>query len=334
MSDVAAQHSQYRRDDGRLGVVLPLVALVIVALLTTPSRALAQMTTLEGLSVLDALTALEEEGLQLIYSSDLVQPWMTVRESRESEDPSQALLDLLTPFGLATRQGPNESLLIVRAETVVEAPVQTGSLFGIVNEKNRQRPIVGATVTVAETGRNTTTDSEGRFLFTDLDLGNYRVLITHPVFEQATVDEIEVEARQTTMTTFELGVAPRGALEEIVVAASQYQLIRSVGTTHSLLTSEDIEYLPDFGDDALRAVSRLPGTTTNGVSARSNVRGGEVGETLVRFDSLRLYEPFHLKEFQSIFSTVDPRVVNSMEVYTGGFPAAYGDRMSSVIDVV
>ena len=122
MSDVAPHHSQCREDGGRLVIFLPLLALAIVALLAAPTRALAQITELEGLSVLDALTVLEEEGLQLIYSSDLVQSWMSVRESRESEDPSQALLDLLTPFGLTTRQGPNESLLIVRAETVVDAP--------------------------------------------------------------------------------------------------------------------------------------------------------------------------------------------------------------------
>jgi len=157
--------------------------------------------------------------------------------------------------------------------------------------------------------------------------------VGHPVFAVETLDGIEVAPRQTAMTEIELSVALPATLEEITVAASQYQLSRSASATHTLLTSEDIDYLPDFGDDALRAVNRLPGTTTNGVSARTNVRGGEVGETLVRFDSLRLYEPFHLKEFQSIFSTLDPRVVNSMDVYTGGFPAAFGDRMSSVIDV-
>ena len=166
MSDVAPHHAHNRGDSGHLIAIAGLAVLAIIALLAAPSRTIAQGTELEGLSVLDALTVLEAEGLQLIYSSDLVQPWMSVRESRESEDPAQALLDLLAPFGLTTRQGPRDSLLIVRAETVVETPLQTGSLFGIVNEQNRQRPIVGATVTVTEVGRSTTTDSEGRFLFT------------------------------------------------------------------------------------------------------------------------------------------------------------------------
>ncbi len=308
-------------------------SLVLVTLLGGGSRVLAQPAELEGLTVEQALAELEAEGLALFYSSDLIRPWMRVSEPRTAADPERALMELLTPFGLTTRPGPGDSLLIVRAEAVVAERRQTGSLFGVVSEQSRQRPVAGAAVTLDALGRSTTTDSDGRFLFTDLEDGAYTVSVSHPVFATATLEEIGVSARQTAMTTIELGVKLPATLEEIVVAASQYQLSRSVSATHTVFTSEDIDYLPDFGDDALRAVSRLPGTTTNGISARSNVRGGEVGETLVRFDSLRLYEPFHLKEFQSIFSTVDPRVVNSMDVYTGGFPAAFGDRMSSVIDV-
>jgi len=122
-------------------------------------------------------------------------------------------------------------------------------------------------------------------------------------------------------------------LEEIIVAASRYALGRSLGNSLTSLDRTDIEYSPEMGEDALRPISRLPGFAGNGVSSRNNVRGGEIGETLVRFDGLRLYEPFHLKDFQSIFSSLDPRVVSSIDVYTGAFPAAFGDRMSSVVDV-
>src|SRR5262249_8315585 len=122
-------------------------------------------------------------------------------------------------------------------------------------------------------------------------------------------------------------------LAEVVVSASQYQLTRSLGAVRNSFSGTDLESLPDLGDDALRAVARLPGTTSNGVTARTNVRGGEAGETLVRFDGVRLYNPFHLKDFQSIFSAIDPRIVGSVDVYTGGFRASDGDRMSGVIDI-
>jgi outer membrane receptor protein involved in Fe transport len=97
--------------------------------------------------------------------------------------------------------------------------------------------------------------------------------------------------------------------------------------------TDDLERLPDLGDDPLRAVARLPGAATGGFTAKSNIRGGDVDETLVRFDGFRLYNPFHLKDFQSVFSTIDPALVRAVEVYTGGYPVDLGDRMSGVIDV-
>lgn len=123
------------------------------------------------------------------------------------------------------------------------------------------------------------------------------------------------------------------ALEEVLVTASRYQLDRAVSTSAVMLTQGDIEYAPDIAEDALRSTSRLPGYATNGFSARYNVRGGEAGETLIRFDGLRLYEPYHLQQFQSVFSTIDPRIVTTMRIYTGVFPAMYGDRLSSVVDI-
>jgi outer membrane receptor protein involved in Fe transport len=69
------------------------------------------------------------------------------------------------------------------------------------------------------------------------------------------------------------------------------------------------------------------------LSAKLNVRGGVADEMLVRFDGLRLMNPFHLKDFQSIFSAIDPALVGAVDVYTGGFPVRFGDRMSGVVDI-
>jgi hypothetical protein len=123
------------------------------------------------------------------------------------------------------------------------------------------------------------------------------------------------------------------ALDEIVVNASRYRV--SVGPLYpvSELAAGDIALLPEIADDPLRAVARLPGVAHQDFSSKSNIRGGVADETLVRFDGLRLYDAYHLKDFQSLFSTVDPGLISGMSVYTAGFPVTYGDRMGSVIDV-
>jgi outer membrane receptor protein involved in Fe transport len=79
-------------------------------------------------------------------------------------------------------------------------------------------------------------------------------------------------------------------------------------------------------------VHRLPGAATNGLSGLAYIRGGEQAETLVVFDGLPMYEPFHLRVLSSPASVLDPRTLGSLEVYAGGFTAEFGDRISAVID--
>jgi len=126
--------------------------------------------------------------------------------------------------------------------------------------------------------------------------------------------------------------APSLALEEVVIAASRYSLSASVPDPHTFLTQDEIEGLPRLADDSLKAVHRLPGAASNGLSGLANIRGGEDNETLVVFDGLPLYEPFHLRLLLSPASVLDPRILSGLDVHAGGYTAEYGDRMSAVID--
>ncbi|MGI9328013.1 MAG: TonB-dependent receptor plug domain-containing protein [Pseudomonadales bacterium] len=129
--------------------------------------------------------------------------------------------------------------------------------------------------------------------------------------------------------------ATKPRLEEVLVTSSRYKLKNSIRDQQMLHTLRDNELnaLPEIGDDALRAALHLPGMATVGVSAKPYVRGGSQDETLVLFDSVELFEPYHLRDFQSVFSTLNPALIESIDVYTGGFPARYGDRMSAVVDI-
>lgn len=131
------------------------------------------------------------------------------------------------------------------------------------------------------------------------------------------------------------GDAPAGLasspLEEVVVQTSRYTLAAENVAAQAFLTQEQVKSMPRLADETLRAVQRLPGTATNGLSSLGSVRGGEPNETAIVLDGLRLYEPFHLKNFLSPVSLLDSRVIENIEFYSGGFPAIYGDRMSAII---
>ena len=119
---------------------------------------------------------------------------------------------------------------------------------------------------------------------------------------------------------------------EIVVTASRYSLAADVPEVHAFLSQRELEALPRLAEDALKTVHRLPGAASNGLAGLAHIRGGDTNETLVLFDGLPLYEPFHLRLLQSPSSVLDERIVESLDVYAGGFTAEYGDRMSAIID--
>ena len=54
---------------------------------------------------------------------------------------------------------------------------------------------------------------------------------------------------------------------------------------------------------------------------------------LVRYDGIALLDPFHLKNFQSLISAIDPAGIERIEVFSGGFPVQYGTRSGGVIDI-
>jgi outer membrane receptor protein involved in Fe transport len=233
---------------------LARVLVVAASLPVTPAFA----GGLAGVPLSSAVADLERRGLVVLYSSDLVRPWMKVTSEPASTEPAEILAEILAPHGLAARSGPGGLSLVVR------------------------RPRIAHTASTRRTG------------------------IPH------TVDW--------------------ASLEEVVVTTSRYRL-DSLPAMPIVLESAELGLLPDLGDDPLRATARLPGAAAGDLSAKANLRGGEVDETLVRFDGLRLFNPFHFKDFQNIFSTIDPAIVRGIEVYTGAFPAAYGDRMSGVISI-
>jgi outer membrane cobalamin receptor len=122
-------------------------------------------------------------------------------------------------------------------------------------------------------------------------------------------------------------------LEEIVVHSSLHEFTLNHITASTFLDRDNLASRPAIANDAFRVSARLPGMANNGVSSRSSVRGGLPNETLIMFDGIRLYNPFHLHQFNDLFSVIDTRNIGGINFMTGGFPANYGDRMSGVMEI-
>jgi outer membrane receptor protein involved in Fe transport len=222
--------------------------------------------------------------------------------------------------------------LAVAGVVLAVAAAAAGSTGGTVRGRVVDRdgaPVVSATVAILDSGFEAVTGVDGSFEFVEVPAGEYLIEARGKGFATAPVERITVAEANTTELVFQLEPVP---LREIVVTSS-VSILREEPVATVSLDREQIMELPHFGDDLYRAISVLPGTSGGDISGRFNVRGGLHEEVLVTFDDQELLEPFHLKDFQGVFSVLDPEMIGGVELVPGGFTSEYGDRMTGVLDM-
>jgi hypothetical protein len=106
----------------------------------------------------------------------------------------------------------------------------------------------------------------------------------------------------------------------------------SIANNHAL-TRQEIETVPQLGEDVYRTIGRLPGVATDDYSANFNVRGEPSQSLYVTLDGVPLVEPFHLRDISNALSIVDLASLGRAELITGGPSAEYGDQIGGVFNL-
>ena len=210
------------------------------------------------------------------------------------------------------------------------AAADTGSVHGAVHD-GVGRPLAGATILMPTAAVKATSRDDGGFELAGLAPGSYTLEARLPGYTVDRREAVAVLAGQTAELHFTLYPVAT-PLDEVVVS-STFSILREEPVAAVNLSREQILDLPHFADDLYRAVMVLPGTNNSDISGRFGVRGGYHSQILVQLDGQELFEPFHLKDLQGLFSILDPEVVGGVDLIPSGFPAEYGDRMTSVLDM-
>jgi hypothetical protein len=194
-------------------------------------------------------------------------------------------------------------------------------------------PVVSALVRGLEFGSRANTDQLGQFVLHDVPPRQVQLVVEATGFVTDTVTATPIQHDMTV-------VLNRAAveLEPVMITADALgppDRSRFDSTTQiSAITIQpaDILNIPGmFESDVIRAVQLLPGTIAkNDYSITYNVRGGEGDQNLVRLDGVTVFNPSHLG---GLFSTFDANAVERVDFFTGGFPASYPGRLSSVLDI-
>jgi hypothetical protein len=122
-------------------------------------------------------------------------------------------------------------------------------------------------------------------------------------------------------------------INEVVISGNSHNNIRRPQMSLNKLSIQTIKRIPQIvGEtDIIKSLQYLPGVTAANEGTNSiSVRGGSFGQNLVMLDEAVLLNPNHAL---SLFSTFNPDAISTVDFYTSAFPAKYGGRLSSIIDV-
>lgn len=202
------------------------------------------------------------------------------------------------------------------------------TLSGTIADAETGEKLIGVSIFFPEQRKGTTTNEYG-FYSINMPPGNYEVVVSY-IGYQRTTDTLSLE--KSIKKNYQL--TPNYQLKEVEVAAAKNTPIHESSRMSTIdLPIAQIQAMPAFmGEvDVLKSMQLLPGIQSG--SEASNgliVRGGSPDQNLILMDGVPVYNISHLFGFFSVFQAP---AIHNVKIITGGFPARYGGRLSSVIDL-
>ena len=211
-------------------------------------------------------------------------------------------------------------------------PPSTGTIRGFVYEKESEEAILFANIFLEDTDFGTVSDDNGYFIISDVPFGEYNLKTSFIGYKDLDLS-ISLSLENKLITTKIFLESQTVTLENVTVNAEREEQKKSVNTGVIKLTSKSINKLPSIGGepDIAQFLQVLPGVVFPGdQGGQLYIRGGAPIHNKVLLDGMTIYSPFHSIGFFSVFDT---DLIKKVDVYTGGFGAQYGGRISSIMDI-
>jgi hypothetical protein len=201
------------------------------------------------------------------------------------------------------------------------------TLFGSVKDASTGETLIGAIVLIKETNQAVAANNYG---FYSITFGSKKCTIVCSYLGYSVFTKL-IESEKSLQLNIELSPQIK-SLDEVTVQGNK-STMNSTSVSKNVIGIKQIKSIPSMtGEpDVLKSLQLLPGVQTAGEgSANLNVRGGSFDQNLIILDEAPVYNPSHALGF---FSTFNTDALNNVSFYKGAFPAQYGGRLSSIVDI-
>jgi outer membrane cobalamin receptor len=213
---------------------------------------------------------------------------------------------------------------------------QSGNIVGYVDDKYSRSPLVGVNVILEGTEYGAATDQEGRYEIRNIPAGTYNLVFQ--MIGYGSIEKVQIPVNPDKVTRIDAELKPSTIEgEEVVVTGKTFQ--KPLDATVSNMNLDFPEMMNDAGSamDVQRMMQALPSVVTG--SDQNNdiiVRGGNQGENLFLIDNIEIPNPNHFG-WQGTgggpITMIDPLFVEEVDFYAGAFPARFGGKASSVMNI-
>ena len=205
---------------------------------------------------------------------------------------------------------------------------QKRTISGYVMDAASKETLIGATIFDKNSGKGCATNSYGFYTLT-LNQGQVDLQVSYVGYTQ---QSRALDLKENLSLNFMLET--NTTLDEVVVEGTRATVsARNPQMSVVELPVQQIKSIPTlFGEaDVLKAIQLLPGVQNGSEgSAGMYVRGGGPDENLLLLDGVPVYNVNHMLGFFSVFN---PDALKNVTLYKGSFPAHFGGRLSSVVDI-
>jgi outer membrane receptor protein involved in Fe transport len=218
-----------------------------------------------------------------------------------------------------------------------EGDVEPGQLKGKLIDQTTRQPLIFANVTIEGIDMGAATDTAGVYVIKNVTPGIYNVRYQMMGYETRLVNQVIVNPARTTWQQIEMESTVLEG-EGVMVTAGYFQNARDAIVSSRSVDYQELRADPGSAEDIQRVMQALPAVVSE--ADQSNeilVRGGMPGENLFLMDGIEIPNPNHFAEQGTSggpINMVDPNFVRQIDFYAGAFPARYGDKASSAMDIV
>lgn len=220
-------------------------------------------------------------------------------------------------------------LLVLSGSYIADA--QNASVRGFVYEKETGEPVIFTNVYLYKTSYGASTDVNGYYSITQIPAGKYELMVTSMGYDSI---RMPITLKKGEILTKQIFLAKASYMLEVVnVSASKEEAQTQTRTSIAKITPKEMRQIPTVGGqaDLAQYLQVLPGVIFTGdQGGQLYIRGGSPIQNKVLLDGMIVYNPFHSI---GLFSVFDTDLMRNADVYTGGFNADFGGRISSVMDI-